>query len=433
MLRRLPQDQLETESKLKLEGIFNQANWKSASYTDDKFGIDGEIRIVEGYNFTGKGFKYQLKAGNSYISSESEDVIKIKIEKKYVLSWMNMTEPVVLFFYHPSQKLYWKAVQPYFRRFSSELKKDTRNVLILIDKERDCLDEFAFSGLKLVSESNFTYRKVIYSADSHEQMFTNRFKVIEIPTVCYSASTEYSDKRQITPFLEHFYTFCVKRSAADSQASVLWTFSDISEISNELRKYCSVEGMESWRSDHLPPLVFKELLNNLIFINCLQRDLTSDKRRYYFNTKVLKTKELNSFDFPSMKGRASSRTKIYVQKEGQNVEYKHHAVQLEIAEHLGNWFLEIDPDWYFTFPYRRREITRKEIGIRITKEKANTLNGDYRYLVHFWRQYLSNNNPNIIFPCDNLTAKQALIVSTEYETLESEYLLFNDYDGPRGV
>lgn len=171
-------------------------------------------------------------------------------------------------------------------------------------------------------------------------------------------------------------------------------------------------------------------LNNLIFINCLQRDLLSDKRRYYFNPKVLRTKESNTFAFPSLKGRASERTKIYVQKTGGRLEYKHHAVQLQLIRDLDNWYLEIDADWYFTFPYNK-QATRKEIGIRITKEKANTHNGDYRYALHFWKQYLSNNDTKITFPCDNVTGRQSLVASAEYQTLVSDYLLFNDYDGPR--
>jgi len=430
MLKRLPSDQLEEESKLKLGDIINQHNWKLVNFSDDKFGIDGEVQIVEGYQYTGKSFRYQLKAGKSYISSENEDIVKIKIESKYVRHWMKMPEPVVLFFYHPSKPFYWKAVQPYFRRFPSELKRQTKNVLVIIDKQNDVLDELAFGALEVVADNRFTYRKVIYAEESHEQMLTNRFRVLELPNVCYVAPTEYFDRRQITPFLEHYYTFTVKQSSRASSGCSLWTFSDLSDSSNELRKYCGYEEMEMWRSEDIAPTLFKELLNNLIFINCLQRDLLSDKKRYYFNPKVLKTGESNTFGFPSIKGRPSVRTKIYIQKTGGKLEYKHHAVQLQLVQDFGDWYLEIGPDWYFTFPYDKH-ATKKEIGIRITKEKASTLNGDYRYALHFWKQYLSNNSTKIIFPCDNLIGKQSLVVSAEYQTLVSNYLLLNDYDGPR--
>jgi hypothetical protein len=432
MLKRLPQDQLETESKLMLAASINQHNWKLVEFSDDKFGIDGDVQIIKGYQYTGKSFRFQLKAGKSYISSESEEIVKLKIERKYVLHWMKMPEPVVVFYYHPSKTLYWKVVQPYFSKFPGELKKETGNVLVVMDKQHDVLDDLAFSDLELVADRNFTYRKVIYSDESHEQMLTNRFVVLELPQICCVAPTEYSDRRQITPFLEHFFAFTVKQSSNDGSRHSLWTFSDLSDGSNVLQRYCRHEEMESWKTRDMPPTLFKELLNNLIYINCLQRDLLSDKRRYYFNPKVLKTQESNTFNYPSLKGRSTDRTKIYVQKTGGRLEYKYHAVRLQLIQDCGNWYLEMEPDWYFTFPYDK-QATRQDIGRRITKEKASTLNGEYRYLVHFWKQYLSNNGVSIVFPCDNLTGKQRLVVSAQYQTLISDYLLFNDYDGPRQV
>ncbi len=429
MLKRLPQDQLETESKLELGKAINQQGWKLVELSDDKFGIDGEVQIVEAYQYTGKSFRFQLKAGKSYISSEDQEIFKLRVEKKYVQHWMKIPEPIVIFFYHPSKTLYWKAIQPYFRKFASELKKESANVLIVIDKERDVLDELAFDALKLVADKNFTYRKVICSDESHEQMLTNRFRVLELPKVCYVAPTEYSDRRQITPFLDYYYSFTVKQSARSGSEYALWTFSDLGDPDCELRNYCRYQEVETWRAEGMQPTLFKELLNNLILVNCLQRDLLADGRRYYFSPKVLKTKENNSFPYTSLKGRPTERTKIYIQKIGGRLEYKYHAVRLRLIQDSGAWYLEIDPDWYFTFP--GEAPTKTDIGIRITKEKAATQNGDYRYLLHFWKQYLSNNSEKIIFPCDSLRGSQSVAVSTDYETPISDYLLFNDYDGPR--
>ena len=47
MLKRLPQDQLETESKHKLGEILDEKNWKLVEFSGDKFGIDGEMRKVD--------------------------------------------------------------------------------------------------------------------------------------------------------------------------------------------------------------------------------------------------------------------------------------------------------------------------------------------------------------------------------------------------
>jgi hypothetical protein len=85
MLKRLPSDQLEEESKLALKKLINQVNWKLVDISDDKFGIDEIVQIVKGFEYTGKSFQYQIKVGKSYISSENGDIIKIRIERKYIL------------------------------------------------------------------------------------------------------------------------------------------------------------------------------------------------------------------------------------------------------------------------------------------------------------------------------------------------------------
>jgi len=64
MLKRLPQDELEEESKLALHQLVNSANHQNVSYSRDNFGIEGEVRLVHGIEHTGKGFMYQLKGGS---------------------------------------------------------------------------------------------------------------------------------------------------------------------------------------------------------------------------------------------------------------------------------------------------------------------------------------------------------------------------------
>ncbi len=90
MLKRHPSGQLEEESKLALHQLVNSANHQDVSYSRDNFGIDGEVRLVHGVEHTGKGFKYQLKAGPNYISSENQEVVRLKVERKYVHQWHKM-------------------------------------------------------------------------------------------------------------------------------------------------------------------------------------------------------------------------------------------------------------------------------------------------------------------------------------------------------
>jgi len=106
------------------------------------------------------------------------------------------------------------------------------------------------------------------------------------------------------------------------------------------------------------------------------------------------------------------------------------AVRLSFLQLGSRWLLQIEPDWYFSYKGGIPK-TRKEIGVRITKEKAGTFNKQYLYLLHAWKQYLSKSSGSIIFPCDGLPGSQTAIVSTENESFISNFTLFNDYIGPK--
>ncbi len=83
---------------------------------------------------------------------------------------------------------------------------------------------------------------------------------------------------------------------------------------------------------------------------------------------------------------------IYIQKEEEKLERKHHAVRLSFDYEDGKAFLQIDPDWHFTFPQKMTLLERKA---RLISEKADLHNKEILYLLHFWRQYLSQNTDRI--------------------------------------
>jgi hypothetical protein len=432
MLKRLPTDQLEEESKLALEQFFNEVNWKPARFTDDKFAIDGEIRVVQGIEITGKGFKYQLKAGKSYITRDTTEAIRVRVERKYVDAWLAMDEPVVLFFYEPTTKIiYWKAVQPFIRVQSALLKKPGEYVVIPFNKKRDLLDRSAFGDLTLVASSEFQYHKIIYAEDEHELMISNRFPILHLPQFVCAARTEYTYQGNITSELKDYYAFWLEPGKDGKGHHTLWTFSDLANPNVELRRFCEAGAAERFNVSDISPAKFVTLLNKVLFINAIQMDLLAKGDRFAFSPRVLKSPETNKFKYIALKGGEEERTKIYIQHLNGRTEYKHHAVKLRVVNEDGQWFLEIEPDWYFSYP--GQEVSRQEIGRRITKEKADTQNGPYRYDLHFWKCYLSKNDPSMVFPVDSLPGSQQMTASIESVSFASSYRLVNDYDGPRDV
>jgi hypothetical protein len=90
----------------------------------------------------------------------------------------------------------------------------------------------------------------------------------------------------------------------------------------------------------------------------------------------------------------------------------------------------VDPDWFFTYPFGKR-VPRSAIGARITSEKANTHNKDYLYLLHFWRQFLSNGQDTITIPCSNPDDASSVDVASLPLEFEFKFRFFNDYVGPK--
>jgi hypothetical protein len=219
--------------------------------------------------------------------------------------------------------------------------------------------------------------------------------------------------------LNRQYTFAFQ----DNQ---LLTFSDLRKESCELRNFVDITSIRLMPQDGIPAPAIVELLNQALLFLAQRNDLIRRGDRFYFSPSLLRTPENNSFSYTALKGEQTERTKIYMQKS----EYKHHAVRLSFLQHCRNWYLQLDPDWYFTYPYGKRP-TKAVLGARITSEKAAMHNKDYLYLLHFWRQFLSAGQSTIEIPCvrpDDGTSVEVSALPLEFKFL---FRLFNDYIGPK--
>jgi hypothetical protein len=425
-LKRPPSQKLQVESILAIKTIVNEMNCEYRTFDPDNAGIDGEIDLVKGGNFEGRPLKAQVKAGTSYISSERQDLVRVKVEKKYAEYWASMEIPVILLFYHPDTKaVYWKSVQDYLRLDPNILRKKSNNVIFPFDKARDLFTVDSLESLRHVAERKFKYDKIIYAEDSQEIVLSNWFPVLSLPDTIYTAPTIYRTVKDITDQIDDYYTFIVKEER-------IYTFSDLRNPNCKLRDYCdySDDVLEIKQSHEIENIYYAELLNRLLATYACLNDMKIAGERFTFYLKVIDNEATARFSLkPLIKDDETSRLKIYISKTGNVIEYKHMAVRLSFLQSSSKWLLQIEPDWYFTF-HGGTPKTRREIGARITKEKAGTFNKQYLYLLHAWKQYLSNSSGSIVFPSDRLPGSQTATVSTKNESFISNFTLFNDYIGP---
>lgn len=424
-LKRPPTQQLQKESLLAVETVVNRMNCEFRRHEPDNAGIDGEIDLVKALKFEGKLLKTQVKAGTSYISADNEHYVRVKVERKYVELWNSMNVPVILLFYYPETKIiYWKAVKEYLKCDPSLLKKTTQNVIFPFDKARDIFTPDTLNSLRMIVEGKLEYERIIYTEDSKEELLANWFPVIDLPKIIYIAPTIYQAPKDITVNLKNYYTFILKNKK-------LLTFSDLYVEDCELRDYCNIDYITTKSRDEIEAPHYMELLNRMLFIYAIQHRMFLHNERFVFSTRNLAEGGEGKFEFkPLKRDIESSRLKIYISKQGNTIEYKHMAVRVNFLKLGTYWYFQIEPDWYFSYPYDHTK-TKKQIGLRVTREKANTFNEQYLYLLHFWKQFFSNSSDYMVFPSDHLPATQVARISTLNETFTSNFMLFNDYFGPK--
>ena len=425
MIVRSNTHKLEEESLIEVRKIIHAMNCEFRTVEPDRAGIDLEIGIIHNNKQTGKFFKSQVKAGQSYISSETDEYVKVKIEKKYIDLWINMDVPVILFFYHPDESIiYWKVIQHFFKAEPNYLKKLTKTVLIPFYKDFDELTPGTFDSFMSIVKGDFEYNKITMLENKKELVLSNFFKLNSLPTKIFVASTELRKKRDLTNLLTNYYTFILKDKN-------LYTFSNLADERCELKNYCNLESFDTLNTRELQETYLTELLNTFIMVFALKKGLVVYDNKFFFPANVLRQIEDTEFYYkPLRRKNIESSKKVYIKKVGKTLEYKHMAVNLVINKISESWYLEISPDWYFTYP-KNPEITKKDIGIRITREKASTYNNRYLYLFHAWKQFLSDGNKELKIHCDDLNDSQFVLIDMESNEYSADFYLFNDYFGPQ--
>jgi hypothetical protein len=421
VLQKPPQEQLEDESIAAVSTILRSSNWDFNPQTKDKSGIDAEIEVVHGTSRTGLFLKCQLKAGRSYISSENEEQLRVRIETKYLHHWYHSNVQIALLFYEPLTKnVFWKDIRDYLRIHPNLLTGIQETKIIEFDKRLDLLTPESMGLLELVALGQFHYGFISLEENSTELALSNRFPSLPLPPI-WVAPTPFTHRFQITERIHSEYSFTVN-------AGHLYSLADVRKRQCELGQYCDKSTAAPLPAQDVPVPVVTELLNLCRDMTMFRRGLEYRRERFFFPLSVLNAPSTNRFAYRSVQGREEERTLIYVQTVNGYSERKHHAVKLSFANEGGRIFLQIDPDWHFTFPKSMPPAERKA---RVISEKATLLNKPYFYLLHFWKQFLSRNTERIAF----LISSQPLYGNVEFSGEQIEYVLpfrmTNDYFGPK--
>lgn len=243
-----------------------------------------------------------------------------------------------------------------------------------------------------------------------ETLYSTLLPVLEMPKHVYTAPCDYGDLQEkeaaqhIIPSsgLSEMYPFILRGGLLvcfhDLQDKVGPFRSLVQDQRGQVARYDS----RSWWVDPNRERWFVQLLNRSLNKLTGRKGLNWDRRhnRYYFQPKVLG--EPREISYRPMNRATESRQVVWqpvTKKTGLPKPYwLHRAVSLRF-ERIARleWCLSLRPEFHVTRD-GRLPFDSERIGSKVTRKKAKMYNYDLLGEVHFWRDFLSNSQPRIIFP-----------------------------------
>lgn len=208
------------------------------------------------------------------------------------------------------------------------------------------------------------------------------------------------------------------------RAKRLYTFFDLANKDSpfdefvDLNDFCEEDAFELWWPDQDKLRWYSDLLNRSLNKLTGRHGLLLDKqhRRYYFPPEdVAQERKVIYFTLTGRKSTLSVAREPITKKTGEGKGFwEHLAVSLRFERvDTNSWCLSIRPERRFTKD-GEKPLSPKRTSKKATSRKSRMYNIDVHKEVHFWRDFLSDGNPRIIFDfgSQSIVVPSALIQPT---------------------
>jgi len=369
----------------------------------DDIGIDGEIEVLEpksdgkGALPTNKIIKVQAKSGKSYIKYDSPDAFQVPVDKDDLEYWAKSNYPIIFIVYHPEDdQLYWMDIKGYV--------KNTPNIFLppikfVFDKHTDI---FPPQTNRIFDIANVSTPRV--RTDQQERMFSNLFLVQRVPKTIWAApalsNLDYESIQAILRSRKVFVPpFAVERGHT-------FTLSNLNHPDCVLREFCNTEEIyfeqeSAWRVNPDWRRSYVSMLNRLLRAYAYHCNLRYAKefKRFYF-PKNDKSNEPIKVQWTSPRTKSKdTRTVAEYYEYGYDRFWRHLAASLNFRVIGSNWFLQINPKYFFTIDGETAWDPEK-VGPYTTRKKSVERNPHVLNHVLFWATYLSQKENRIQIKLD---------------------------------
>lgn len=252
-----------------------------------------------------------------------------------------------------------------------------------------------------------------------ETLYSTLLPVLMMPRYIYGISCNYNDSQEREASKEIDFPHGEEMCPFIIRGGMLFCFQNLRYKGSPFRRLVGNRKVErfstrDWCDDPDRMAWFVSLLNRSLNKLTGRKGLHLDKRhrRYYFVPKE-SGRSLEISYRPINKSSADRQVvwQPVVKKTGTPRSYWYHRAVALRFHMVGEeqWCLSIRPEMHVTKD-GQNPLDSEKIGSRVTHKKARMFNYDLLREVHFWRDFLSDSQPRIVFPFGE---KQSIVVSTK--------------------
>lgn len=274
-------------------------------------------------------------------------------------------------------------------------------------------------------------RSAIRSPQEHatETLYSTLLPVLRMPRYIYGTPCKYKDAQEKKAADEIVYPINSDQMLPFIiRGGMLFCFQDLFKKGGPFRDLVGKQRVKKyktsdWWNDPDKEKWFISLLNRSLNKLTGRKGLNLDKRRHrYYFTPSEPGKSLE-ISYRPLNQSTTSRQVVWqpiTKKTGDPKAYWYHrAVALHFHKVSNEqWCLSIRPEMYVTQDGKTPLVSDK-IGSKVTRKKARMFNYDLLGEVQFWRDFLSDSQPRIVFPFDD--GGQYVAISTTMMQTEIEW------------
>jgi len=356
-------------------------------------GIDGTVELCDRSTGEALGLVLQIqsKATEREFQNESESSFDFICDERDLTHWLKGNVPVILVRSRPrTDEAYWVSVQDYF---SDPVMSATRLVTFHKAKDRLTADVYdrwlslaAPKALGLYSEPSVT----------QEELFSNLLPLQRWPKKLYVATTTYRDRNEVRELLRSHGNRNIEWII---RGDSLYSFHDLrSEIWRPAINATTVSVQDSaeWAAspDDVVENDFRSLLN-LCLIRQLRPNVWYQPSRnlFYFAPRWTETRNgerrPRSYRASYVSMRRSGRRTVFeaFERDGRTVSCRHLAFEGHFRRLASEWYLAINPSYYFTTNGEDEHARADELlsGIKVFEKHRSVA-----YQMLLWEDRLSH-------------------------------------------